>query len=102
MGKISWGRLFRRGVAVCLATLALWALLLSAGAGAVAGELRRLSSSERFVTAVLRAELGDFPSGSGWRWDNPRCWRPIRAEKRKSRPRRHPFLWPSPPPTTTM
>ena len=55
MGKISWGRLFRRGVAVCLATLALWALLLSAGAGAVAGELRRLSSSEIFVTAVLRA-----------------------------------------------
>ena len=63
MGKISWGRLFRRGVAVCLATLALWALLLSAGAGAVAGELRRLSSSERFVTAVLRAELGDSEGG---------------------------------------
>ena len=63
MGKISWGRLFRRGVAVCLATLALWALLLSAGAGAVAGELRRLSSSEGFVTAVLRAELGDSEGG---------------------------------------
>ena len=63
MGKISWGRLFRGGVAVCLATLALWALLLSAGGGAVAGELRRLSSSERFVTAVLRAELGDSEGG---------------------------------------
>lgn len=59
MGKIRWGRLFRRGAAVCLATLALWALFLGVGAGAASGELRRLGSSEAFVTAVLRVELGD-------------------------------------------
>lgn len=63
MGKIHWGRLFRRGAAVCLATLALWALLLGVGAGAASGELRRLGSSEAFVTAVLRMELGDVGNG---------------------------------------
>lgn len=60
MGNIRWGRLFRRGTAVCLATLALWALFLGAGMGAAAGELERLSRSGAFVAAVLRTELGCY------------------------------------------
>ncbi len=61
MGKIRWGRLFRRGAAVCLATLALWALLMGAGAAAVSGGLERLGGSG-FVTAALTAELGRHDS----------------------------------------
>lgn len=59
MGRIHWGRLFRRGMAVCLATLALWLLVLGAGAGAVSRGMNALGINGAFVEAVLRTELGD-------------------------------------------
>ena len=51
-GRIYWGRLFRRTGAACLATVAIWGLLLGAGAASGAGV------GEAFVTAALRTELG--------------------------------------------
>ena len=36
-GRIYWGRLFRRTGAACLATVAIWGLLLGAGAASGAG-----------------------------------------------------------------
>lgn len=61
MRTIKWGRLFRRGMAVCLAALALWMLVMGAGAGAVTGTVDRLGSDEKFVTAALATELGAGP-----------------------------------------
>ena len=62
--KIKWGRLFRRGAALFLATIALWLLLMGAGAGAVTGAAEILGSSEDFVTAALRTELGPVHDGA--------------------------------------
>jgi stage II sporulation protein P len=62
MKKAGWKRFFRRGTAVCLATLALWLLLT--GAGSAAGGLEALGDNGDFVTAALRVELGD-PAGEG-------------------------------------
>lgn len=59
MGRIHWGRLFRRTLAVCMAALAVWLLCLGGAAGVFAGAVRTLGSSEAFVTAALRTELGD-------------------------------------------
>ena len=59
MGRIHWGRLFRRALAVCMAALAVWLLCLGGAAGVFAGAVRTLGSSEAFVTAALRTELGD-------------------------------------------
>ena len=58
MRRIHWGRLFRRALAVCMAALAVWFLCLGGAAGAFAGAVRALGSSEAFVTAALRTELG--------------------------------------------
>ena len=58
MGRIRWGRLFRRGMAVCLATIALWLLVLGAGAHAITQGMDALGGSGAFVEAVLTAELG--------------------------------------------
>lgn len=58
MGRIHWGRLLRRALAVCMAAVALWFLCLGAGTGALSGAVRALGTSEAFVTAALRAELG--------------------------------------------
>ena len=58
MRHIHWGRLFRRGMAVCLATIALWLLLAGAGAGAASGCLEELGGNEALITAALRTELG--------------------------------------------
>ncbi len=58
MRKFRWGRVFRRGMAVCLATIALWLLLAGAGATAVGDAAETLAYSEAFVTAALRTELG--------------------------------------------
>ena len=57
MGNIHWGRVFRRGTAVCLAAVTLW--LVVGAAGGWAGELE---GSETFVTAALRTELGQVDS----------------------------------------
>lgn len=62
MGNIHWGRLLRRGGAVCLATVTLWLLLAGAGAGAVSGAAGALGGNGRFVAAALRAELGEADS----------------------------------------
>ncbi len=58
MRKIRWGRLFRRSMAVCLATVTLWLLL----AGAAAGATGEAESGGAFVTAALRTELGEVQS----------------------------------------
>ena len=58
MRGIRWGRLLRRSVALCLATLALWLLLLGVGAGAAQAGLKGLGRDGDFVTAALRVELG--------------------------------------------
>ena len=62
MTRIQWGRLFRRGSAVCLATLAVWLLLAGAGTGAVMGAAESLGNSGAFVSAALRMELGPDPA----------------------------------------
>lgn len=55
---IEWGRVLRRGAALFMATLAVWGLLMGAGAGAAAEAFRSLGQNPNFVTAALRAELG--------------------------------------------
>lgn len=57
MGNIRWGRIFRRGTAVCLAAVTLW--LLVGSAGGWAGELE---DGGAMVTAALRTELGRVDS----------------------------------------
>lgn len=63
MKRIQWGRLLRRGTAVCLAVLALWILVIGAGTGmmtgAAGGTLEVLGGDEKFVTAALAVELGN-------------------------------------------
>lgn len=59
MNKIQWGRVLRRGMALFLATVAVWALLMTAGVGSAADAVRSLGESGGFVSAALRAELGD-------------------------------------------
>ncbi|BDF73070.1 hypothetical protein CE91St41_40540 [Oscillospiraceae bacterium] len=58
---IEWGRVLRRGAALFMATVAVWALLMGAGAGAAAEAFRSLGQSPDFVAAALRAELGAVP-----------------------------------------
>ena len=57
MGSIQWGRVFRRGTAVCLAVVTLW--LAAGAAGSWAGGLE---GNGAFVTAALRTELGQADS----------------------------------------
>lgn len=57
MGNIYWGRVFRRGAAVCLAAVTLWLLVGTAGGWTGAAE-----DSGAFVTAALRTELGQADS----------------------------------------
>lgn len=64
--KIQWGRLLRRGLALFMATVAVWLLMAAAGMGAATGAIRALGADPDFVEAVLRAELGALPeSGDG-------------------------------------
>ena len=46
MKQIQWGRFFRRGMAVCLATIALWLMVLGASAGAASGRWEELGANE--------------------------------------------------------
>ena len=48
--RIQWGRLFRRSTAVFLATLAVWMLVVCAGAGTAAGALQQLGENGAFVS----------------------------------------------------
>ena len=60
-GQGRWTRLLRRGVALFLATVTVWVLSLTADMGAAAEAFRTLAESPTFVSAALRAELGDLP-----------------------------------------
>lgn len=55
---IRWGRLFRRTAAVFLAVMALWLLVMGAGAGAVSGVADAMGRSEALMTTLLEGELG--------------------------------------------
>ena len=59
--NIHWSRLLRRALALFLATLAAWLLLVCAGAGAAANAFKSLGESSAFVSAALAAELGAEP-----------------------------------------
>lgn len=63
--KILWGRLFRRGTALFLSTLGVWALFMGVGTGAAADAFRSLGQNSGFVAAALRAELGDVAPEEG-------------------------------------
>ena len=62
--------MLRRGVALFLTTVTVWVLSLTADMGAAAETFRTLAESPAFVSAALRAELGNLPeeeSGlTGW------------------------------------
>lgn len=62
--NIQWGRLFRRGLALFMATVAVWLLITAAGMGAATGAIRALGTDPDFITAALTAELGPLPGGS--------------------------------------
>ena len=60
-GQGQWPRLLRRGAALFLATVTVWVLSLTADTGSAAVALRTLAESPAFVSAALRAELGNLP-----------------------------------------
>ena len=60
-GQGRWTRLLRRGVALFLATVTVWILSLTADMGAAEEAFRTLAESPAFVSAALRAELGNLP-----------------------------------------
>ena len=60
-GQGQWPRLLRRGVALFLATVTVWVLSMTADTGSAASALRTLAESPAFVSAALRAELGNLP-----------------------------------------
>ena len=43
---------------MCLATIALWLMVLGASAGAASGRWEELGANEALITAALRTELG--------------------------------------------
>ena len=96
-GRIYWGRLFRRTGAACLATVAIWGLLLGAGAASGAGV------GEAFVTAALRTELGysasDLPFWQRLAVEQSSLWQPT-PFLHPLQSRSSPCPTPSPPPTT--
>ncbi|MEG2096839.1 MAG: stage II sporulation protein P [Pseudoflavonifractor sp.] len=63
MGKkgIRWSKLLRRGAALFMATMALWVLGITAGAGGGTAALERLGQDGRVVSALLQTELGRVP-----------------------------------------
>lgn len=60
-----WGRLLRRSLALFLATLAVWALLVCSGGGSAANAFRSLGQDPGFVSAALSAELGQVAEDDG-------------------------------------
>ena len=59
-GQGRWTRMLRRGVALFLTTVTVWVLSLTADMGAAAETFRTLAESPAFVSAALRAELGNL------------------------------------------
>lgn len=64
-GQGRWTRMLRRGVALFLTTVTVWVLSLTADMGAAAETFRTLAESPAFVSAALRAELGNLPEEEG-------------------------------------
>lgn len=62
---IQWNRVLRRSAALLMVTAALWALLTAAGAGAAAEAFKALGEDGGFVSAILRAELGEVEGAGG-------------------------------------
>lgn len=65
------GRALRRAAALFLATVTVWLLSLTANFAAAADTFRALAESPAFVTAALRAELGEVDTGTGATDDMP-------------------------------
>ena len=69
-GQGRWTRMLRRGVALFLTTVTVWVLSRTADMGAAAETFRTLAESPAFVSAALRAELGNLPEEeaglTGW------------------------------------
>ena len=63
--RIQWGRLLRRSLALFLATLAVWTLLVCSGGGSAANAFRSLGQDPGFVSAALSAELGQVAEDDG-------------------------------------
>lgn len=61
--SIRWGRIFRRGAALFMSTMAVWVLLLTAGTGAAAEAFKSLGESAEVVSSLLRSELGEVQEG---------------------------------------
>ena len=55
---IQWGRIIRQSIALFMATLAAWALLMGSGVQAAGTILRTLGENPDIVSAMLEAELG--------------------------------------------
>lgn len=64
-GQVGLRRYLRRGTALFLATLVLWALAVTANPSAAADRFHALAESPAFVATVLRTELGDVSSSPG-------------------------------------
>ncbi|MCI8478328.1 MAG: stage II sporulation protein P [Oscillospiraceae bacterium] len=67
---IQWGRVFRQSVALFMATLAAWALLVGSGADAAGALLRTLGENPDVVSAMLQTELGlEHPPNEFNNWE---------------------------------
>lgn len=70
--SIRWGRVFRRGAALFMSTVAVWFLLLTAGTGAAAETFKSLGANALVISSLLRSELGEVKAAgeldgmSGW------------------------------------
>ena len=60
-GQGRWSKMLRRGTALFLTTVTVWVLSLTADMGAAAQTFQTLAESPAFVSAALRAELGNLP-----------------------------------------
>ena len=59
-GQGRWSKMLRRGTALFLTTVTVWVLSLTADMGAAAQTFQTLAESPAFVSAALRAELGNL------------------------------------------
>lgn len=64
-GQGRWSRFLRRAAALFLATVTIWVLSLTANIAAAAETFRALAESPAFVSAALRAELGEVDMAGG-------------------------------------
>lgn len=62
-GRNKIRRVLRRAAALFLATITVWLLTLTANMGAAAETFRSLGENSNFISAALRAELGEVSSG---------------------------------------